>query len=87
MTSSEKQELLNKLYTEKLGLKSQIGDSDYKVIKCAECEAAGLPLPYDIDALHTERQALRDKINVIEDEIERIEGIEPEDDEILPVKE
>lgn len=80
MTSSEKQELLNKLYTEKLGLKGQISDSDYKVIKCAECKAAELPLPYDIDTLHAERQALRDKINKIEDEIARIEAIEPEEE-------
>ena len=80
MTNSEKQELLNKLYTEKLGLKGQISDSDYKVIKCAECKAAELPLPYDIDTLHAERQALRDKINEIEDEIAKIEAIESEEE-------
>ena len=80
MTNSEKQELLNKLYTEKLGLKGQISDSDYKVIKCAECKAAELPLPYDIDTLHAERQAIRDKINEIEDEIAKIEAIEPEEE-------
>ncbi|MEG0490491.1 MAG: hypothetical protein RR560_04205 [Hydrogenoanaerobacterium sp.] len=49
-------------------LKSQIADSDYKIIKCSECKLAGKPMPYDIAALHAERQVLRDKINVLEAE-------------------
>ncbi|PKM72863.1 MAG: hypothetical protein CVU91_07500 [Firmicutes bacterium HGW-Firmicutes-16] len=47
-------------------LKAQISTSDYKVIKCAECSLAGLPAPYDIVALNTERQAIRDQINALE---------------------
>lgn len=47
-------------------LKLQIAASDYKIIKCSECKLAGQPMPYDIAALHAERQALRDKINVLE---------------------
>lgn len=80
MTNVEKQEQLNKLYTEKMSLESQLNDSDYKVIKCAECKVAELPLPYNIKALHVERQLKRDKINQIEDEIARIEAIEPEEE-------
>lgn len=49
-------------------LKMQLADSDYKVIKIAECVACGLPLPYDAEALHSERQALRDRINELEGE-------------------
>lgn len=49
-------------------LKMQLADSDYKVIKIAECSACGLPLPYDAEALHSERQALRDRINELEGE-------------------
>ncbi|MEG1632342.1 MAG: hypothetical protein RR423_08835 [Hydrogenoanaerobacterium sp.] len=49
-------------------LKLQIAASDYKIIKCGECKLAGKPMPYDIAALHAERQALRDKINVLEAE-------------------
>lgn len=50
------------------GLKMQLAESDYKVIKIAECVACGLPLPYDAEALHSERQALRDRINLLEGE-------------------
>lgn len=50
------------------GLKEQLEQSDYKIIKCSECQLAGLDLPYDIEALHEERQALRDEINRLEEE-------------------
>lgn len=43
-------------------LKQQLADTDYKIIKCYEYQMAGLELPYDIQALHAERQAIRDKI-------------------------
>ena len=49
-------------------LKMQLAETDYKVIKIAECAACSLPLPYDADALHSERQALRDRINELEEE-------------------
>ena len=49
-------------------LKMQLQESDYKVIKIAECAACGLPMPYDAEALHSERQALRDRINLLEGE-------------------
>lgn len=42
---------------------SELADGDYKVIKCMEAFLCGEPLPYDIAALHAERQALRDIIN------------------------
>lgn len=51
-------------------LKEQLAATDYKVVKIAEYLAAGLPAPYDIEQLHAERQALRDKINEIEEEEE-----------------
>ena len=47
-------------------LKKQITETDYKVIKCHEYALVGKPLPYDIEALHAERQAIRDKINEFE---------------------
>ena len=50
-------------------LKSELQESDYKVIKCAEAMAVGAELPYDAQALHKERQALRDKINELESEV------------------
>ena len=47
-------------------MKGKLEASDYKIIKCAECSLAGLDAPYDITALHAERQALRDRINALE---------------------
>ena len=47
-------------------LKRRLDECDYKIIKCAEYKLAGKDLPYDITVLHTERQALRDKINALE---------------------
>lgn len=50
-------------------LKSELQDSDYKVIKCAEAMAVGADMPYDVESLHKERQALRDKINKLEEQL------------------
>ena len=49
-------------------LKMQLAETDYKVIKVAECLACGLDAPYDVAALHQERQAFRDQINALEGE-------------------
>ena len=51
-------------------LKSELQESDYKVIKCAEAMAVGIEMPYDVESLHNERQALRDKINELESEVQ-----------------
>lgn len=47
-------------------LKAQLDSTDYKIIKCSECQLAGVELPYDVVALHAERQAIRDEINQLE---------------------
>ena len=51
-------------------LKSELQDSDYKITKIAEAMSIGAELPYDSQALHKERQALRDKINQLEMEVQ-----------------
>ena len=51
-------------------LKSELQASDYKVIKCAEVLTIGAEMPYDVASLHKERQALRDKINELESEVQ-----------------
>ena len=51
-------------------LKSELQESDYKVIKCAEAIFLNAELPYNMTALHKERQALRDKINELESEVQ-----------------
>ena len=50
-------------------LKSELQDSDYKVIKCAEAICLNAEMPYNMTALHKERQALRDKINELEEQL------------------
>ena len=49
-------------------LKEQLNATDYKIIKCSEYQLAGKELPYNIEELHLERQALRDEINKMESE-------------------
>lgn len=51
-------------------LKSELQESDYKVIKCAEAICLNEELPYNMTTLHKERQALRDKINKLESEVQ-----------------
>lgn len=67
------QEILNRETEEKKQakikeLQSELNESDYKIIKCNEYKLAGLELPYDIEELHRQRQALRDEINKLQGE-------------------
>ena len=63
------EELRYRRYMEIELLKSELQESDYKVIKCAEAMCINAELPYNMTALHNERQALRDKINELESEV------------------
>ena len=63
------EELRDRRYMEIERLKSELQESDYKVIKCAEAMTIGEEMPYDVASLHNERQALRDKINELESEV------------------
>lgn len=47
-------------------LKAKLSSTDYKIIKCSECQILGLEMPYDVAELHAERQALRDQINELQ---------------------
>ena len=64
------EELMDRRYMEIELLKSELQESDYKVIKCAEAMAVGVEMPYDVASLHKVRQALRDKINELESEVQ-----------------
>lgn len=57
---------LQKVRNEINTLKESLNNSDYKVIKCYEASLCGEEMPYDIKAVRSERQAIRDKINQIE---------------------
>lgn len=47
-------------------LKNKLTGTDYKVIKCYEASLVGGETPYDVKALHAERQEIRDEINRLE---------------------
>lgn len=47
-------------------LKQQLSETDYQVIKCYEASLVGEELPYDIQALHNERNLKRAQINTLE---------------------
>ena len=62
-----KQEIdIEKQKAEVGGLKKQLEETDYQIIKSSEYQLLGLELPYDLAELHTKRQVLRDKINELE---------------------
>lgn len=50
-------------------LKARIAASDYKIIKTYEYTLLGEQTEYDIEAVHAERQALRDQINTLETQL------------------
>lgn len=52
-----------------IALKRVLSQSDYKVIKCMEAMLCGEELPYDIKALHEERNRIRAQVNELESSI------------------
>ena len=46
-------------------LKAQLAATDYKVIKCMEATLIGEQLPYDLTVVHTQRQAIRDRLQLL----------------------
>lgn len=51
-------------------LQELIAKTDWKIIKTMEYRLLGLPDPYDVAELHTERQPLRDEYNELEDYVD-----------------
>lgn len=48
---------------------NKLSETDYKVIKCYEYSLIGLDLPYDMEALHAEREEIRNKIRELEEKL------------------
>ena len=61
---------------DKMGV-SEIGD--WKLNKYQEYQLAGLEPPFDIAEYHAKRQAARDEINSLEEELKTIEDTETEE--------
>lgn len=72
MTDEERmlkeQEILN-LTADLSSAASPVGD--WKLEKINEYLAVGKPAPYDIQELHTKRQAIRDRINELQEELKK----------------
>lgn len=47
-------------------IKAELAETDYHVIKCYEASLVGEELPYDIKALHEDRNEKRAQINALE---------------------
>lgn len=57
---------IEQLEQEIISLEWALKATDYEIIKCYEYEKSGMKAPYDMDAIHKERQAKRDRINEIQ---------------------
>ena len=60
---------------------SPIGD--WKLARIQESRLMGAPDPYDLNDLVKQRQITRDRINEIEIELKRLDGVEPTEAELL----
>ena len=72
IAEQERQEQIAEIQIQIVGLKAQIDATDYRIIKAYEYSQVGLETDYDLQALHLERQELRDQINELEQELEEI---------------
>lgn len=55
-----------KIETEIARLTEELTSTDYRVVKSYEYALAGEDPPYDVETLHSQRQALRDQIGELE---------------------
>lgn len=60
------EEQIMELEQQIINLECDLRATDYEIIKCYEYEKCGIKAPYDIDSVHKERQAKRDRINEIQ---------------------
>ena len=67
----EKEQEIRNLQSILSSTASPIGD--WKIAKHMEYTLLGMDSPYDIEALHTERQAIRDRINDLQEELNAME--------------
>lgn len=68
MTRKEKEQEIRNLISELESTASAVGD--WKIAKCFEYQLVGLEPPYDINELHSQRDAIRKRINELQQELE-----------------
>lgn len=54
-------------------LKAKLSETDYKILKCSEASLLGKELPYDLDAVVSERDGWRAQINELEEKLKTLE--------------
>ena len=57
-------------------LKAKLSETDYKILKCTEASLRGQELPYDLDAVVSERDGWRAQINELEEKLKTLEESE-----------
>ena len=57
-------------------LKAKLSETDYKILKCSEASLQGQELPYDLDAVVSERDGWRAQINELEEKLKTLEESE-----------
>lgn len=57
-------------------LKEKLSETDYKILKCSEASLLGQELPYDLDAVVSERDGWRAQINELEEKLKTLEESE-----------
>lgn len=56
-------------------LKEKLSETDYKILKCSEASLLGQELPYDLDAVVSERDGWRTQINELEEKLKTLEEL------------
>lgn len=69
---ARKEQEIRNLESSLSSVASNIGD--WKIAKCIEYQAMAMELPYDINELHEQRQAVRDTINQLQNEITELQN-------------
>lgn len=75
IAEQKKQNQIQELNSQIFSLKTQLNSSDYRIIKSYEYSLANKEIEYDMNSLHEERQALRNQINTLEEELNELYGI------------
>ena len=74
LAEQEKQSQIQNLKLQISELKTQLAETDYIFVKCYEASLVGKTIDeYNFEALHAERQSLREQINQLEIELSALE--------------
>jgi hypothetical protein len=73
-TEEMREQLQNRVCALQCDLSSHVSAiGDWKVIKCYEAKLKGEELPYDLNALMAQRQAVRDEINRLQEQLNNLQ--------------